>query len=67
MTRLVGKAIGINLQKSNSVLATSDGGQADVVVNQEGNWRTPSVVGFVNDVSRLVGPEVVDGELSEAR
>ena len=67
MTRLVGKAIGTNLQKSNSVLATSDGGQADVVLDQEGSWRTSSVVGFVNDVSRLVGPEVVDGELSKAR
>ena len=50
-----GKVIGIDLGTTNSVVAVLDGGQPDVIVNQEGARTTPSVVGFAKDGSRLVG------------
>jgi len=49
------KVIGIDLGTTNSVVAVMEGGEAVVVVNQEGGRTTPSVVGFAKDGERLVG------------
>jgi molecular chaperone DnaK len=49
------KVIGIDLGTTNSVVAVFDGGHAEVLVNQEGERLTPSVVAFAKDGSRLVG------------
>lgn len=50
-----GKIIGIDLGTTNSVVAIMEGGEAKVIVNQEGNRTTPSVVAFTKDGKRLVG------------
>jgi molecular chaperone DnaK len=50
-----GKVIGIDLGTTNSVVAVMEGGQAAVIVNQEGSRLTPSVVAFTKDGERLVG------------
>src|SRR6478752_7190776 len=50
-----GKVIGIDLGTTNSVVAVMEGGQPEVIVNQEGSRITPSVVGFSKDGERLVG------------
>src|SRR5262245_35258357 len=50
-----GKVIGIDLGTTNSVVAVMEGGQPEVIVNQEGSRLTPSVVGFAKDSERLVG------------
>ncbi len=49
------KVIGIDLGTTNSVVAVMEGGEAAVIVNQEGGRTTPSVVGFTKDGERLVG------------
>src|SRR4051812_37843968 len=50
-----GKVIGIDLGTTNSVVAVVEGGQPEVIVNQEGSRVTPSVVAFTKDGQRLVG------------
>jgi molecular chaperone DnaK len=49
------KVIGIDLGTTNSVVAVMEGGQAEVLVNQEGSRLTPSVVAFTKEGERLVG------------
>jgi molecular chaperone DnaK len=49
------KVIGIDLGTTNSVVAVMEGGQPAVIVNQEGNRTTPSVVAFTKEGERLVG------------
>src|SRR3954463_10555446 len=50
------KAVGIDLGTTNSVVAsTTEGGQAEVIPNAEGQRTTPSVVAFTEDGQRLVG------------
>src|SRR5512142_920373 len=49
------KVIGIDLGTTNSVVAVMEGGQATVIVNQEGSRLTPSVVAITKDGERLVG------------
>ena len=49
------KVIGIDLGTTNSVVAVMEGGEAAVIVNQEGGRTTPSVVGFAKEGERLVG------------
>ncbi|MFB9902310.1 molecular chaperone DnaK [Allokutzneria oryzae] len=49
------KAVGIDLGTTNSVIATTEGGQPTVVPNSEGARTTPSVVAFTEDGERLVG------------
>jgi molecular chaperone DnaK len=49
------KVIGIDLGTTNSVVAVMEGGEPAVIVNQEGNRTTPSVVGFTKEGERLVG------------
>ncbi len=50
-----GKIIGIDLGTTNSVVAVMEGGEPTVIVNQEGQRTTPSVVAFGKDGERLVG------------
>jgi molecular chaperone DnaK len=50
-----GKVIGIDLGTTNSVVAVIEGGQPEVIVNQEGGRTTPSVVALTKDAERLVG------------
>ncbi len=47
--------IGIDLGTTNSVVAVMEGGQPSVIVNQEGQRLTPSVVALSKDSERLVG------------
>src|SRR4026209_2106750 len=49
------RVIGIDLGTTNSVVAVIEGGEATIIVNQEGGRTTPSVVGFTKDGERLVG------------
>ena len=49
------KAVGIDLGTTNSVVAVMEGGSLTVIINNEGNRLTPSVVGFTKTGERLVG------------
>src|SRR5919197_1528910 len=49
------KAVGIDLGTTNSVVAVMEGGNPTVIINNEGNRVTPSVVGFTKTGERLVG------------
>ena len=51
----MGKAIGIDLGTTNSVVAVMEGGRPTVIINSEGNRLTPSVVAFTKAGERLVG------------
>ncbi|MCE5312315.1 MAG: molecular chaperone DnaK [Nitrospiraceae bacterium] len=51
----MGKAVGIDLGTTNSVVAVVVGGEPVVIPNQEGNRTTPSVVAFTEKGERLVG------------
>src|SRR6187455_3153725 len=51
----MGRAVGIDLGTTNSVIAAMDGDQPQVIPNAEGNRTTPSVVGFLENGERLVG------------
>jgi len=51
----MGKAIGIDLGTTNSVVAVVQGGEHVVIPNQEGNRTTPSIVAFTEKGERLVG------------
>jgi len=49
------KIIGIDLGTTNSVVAVMEGGEPEVLINEEGSRLTPSVVGFTKDDQVLVG------------
>src|SRR5262249_18348377 len=49
------KIIGIDLGTTNSVVAVMEGGEPNVIANEEGGRTTPSVVGFTKTGERLVG------------
>lgn len=49
------KAIGIDLGTTNSVVSVMEGGEAKVIINEEGSRITPSVVAFTKEGERLVG------------
>lgn len=49
------KVIGIDLGTTNSVVAVMERGEPKVIVNQEGDRTTPSVVAFTDTGERLVG------------
>jgi molecular chaperone DnaK len=49
------KIIGIDLGTTNSAVAVLEGGEPTVIVNQEGNRTTPSVVAFTEKGETLVG------------
>jgi hypothetical protein len=49
------RAVRIDLGTTNSVVAVIDGGKPTVVINNEGNRLTPSVVAFTPAGERLVG------------
>ncbi|MBF0327603.1 MAG: molecular chaperone DnaK [Nitrospirae bacterium] len=51
----MGKAIGIDLGTTNSVVAVVVGGEPVVIPNQEGTRTTPSVVAITDKGERLVG------------
>jgi len=51
----MGKAVGIDLGTTNSVVAVMEGGKPTVIANVEGGRTTPSVVGFSKTGERLVG------------
>ncbi|MCT2279579.1 MULTISPECIES: molecular chaperone DnaK [Micromonospora] len=51
----MGRAVGIDLGTTNSVVAVYEGGQPQVVANAEGSRTTPSVVAFTDTGERLVG------------
>jgi len=51
----MGRAVGIDLGTTNSVVATLEGGVPTVIVNSEGGRTTPSVVAFKKNGELLVG------------
>ena len=51
----MGKTIGIDLGTTNSVVAVMEGGEPNVIANEEGGRTTPSVVAFTKTGERLVG------------
>ncbi|SCK06480.1 molecular chaperone DnaK [Streptomyces sp. WMMB 322] len=51
----MGRAVGIDLGTTNSVIAYWEGGESTVVPNAEGTRTTPSVVAFTDTGERLVG------------
>ncbi|SQE00697.1 molecular chaperone, ATP-dependent [Parafrankia sp. Ea1.12] len=51
----MGKAVGIDLGTTNSVIAVVEGGQPTVIPNIEGSRTMPSVVAFTESGERLVG------------
>ncbi len=51
----MGKAVGIDLGTTNSVVSVIEGGEPTVIANAEGSRLTPSVVGFNKSGERLVG------------
>ena len=51
----MGRAVGIDLGTTNSVVAFMEGGQPTIIPNAEGDRTTPSVVAFTKDGERLVG------------
>ena len=53
----MGRAVGIDLGTTNSVVATLDGGDPSVIPNAEGHRTTPSVVAFSKGGEVLVGDQ----------
>ncbi len=51
----MGRAVGIDLGTTNSVVAILEGGEPTVIANAEGLRTTPSVVAFTKDGEVLVG------------
>jgi molecular chaperone DnaK len=49
------RIIGIDLGTTNSVVAIMEGGEAQVITNEEGSRTTPSVVAITDKGERLVG------------
>ena len=54
----MGKAVGIDLGTTNSVVAVLEGGEPTVIANAEGNRTTPSIVAFKSE-------DVLVGELAK--
>ena len=52
----MGRAVGIDLGTTNSVVSALEGGDATVIANSEGSRTTPSVVAFTKHGEVLVGP-----------
>ncbi len=51
----MGRAVGIDLGTTNSVVSVLEGGEATVIANAEGSRTTPSVVAFAKNGEVLVG------------
>ncbi|MCS4536011.1 molecular chaperone DnaK [Corynebacterium sp. HS2168-gen11] len=51
----MGRAVGIDLGTTNSVVAVLEGGEANVIANAEGSRTTPSVVAFAKNGEVIVG------------
>ncbi|GAA2951842.1 hypothetical protein GCM10011428_84500 [Streptomyces violaceus] len=51
----MGRAVGIDLGTTNSVVAVLEGGEPTVIANAEGARTTPSVVAFAKNGEVLVG------------
>jgi molecular chaperone DnaK len=53
--KIMSKIIGIDLGTTNSCVAVLEGGEPNVIINEEGARTTPSVVAFTKTGERLVG------------
>ena len=51
----MGRIIGIDLGTTNSVVSVMDQGEAKIILNQEGQRTTPSVVAYTKDGEIVVG------------
>jgi len=54
-TYIMGKIIGIDLGTTNSCVAVMEGNQPTVIINNEGQRTTPSVVAFTDGGERKIG------------
>ena len=52
---IMGKIIGIDLGTTNSCVAVMEGNQPTVIINNEGQRTTPSVVAFTDGGERKIG------------
>ena len=53
----MGRAVGIDLGTTNSVISTLEGGEPKIISNAEGHRTTPSVVAFAKNGEVLVGDQ----------
>jgi molecular chaperone DnaK len=53
----MGRAVGIDLGTTNSVISTLEGGEPKIISNAEGHRTTPSVVAFAKNGDVLVGDQ----------
>ncbi|MFV1962104.1 MAG: molecular chaperone DnaK, partial [Acidimicrobiia bacterium] len=53
----MGRAVGIDLGTTNSVISVLEGGEPKVIANAEGNRTTPSIVAFAKNGDVLVGDQ----------
>jgi len=51
----MGKILGIDLGTTNSAFAVTEGGEPEILENEEGNRTTPSIVAISKNGERLVG------------
>ena len=53
--QVMGKIIGIDLGTTNSCVAVMEGNEPTVIINNEGQRTTPSVVAFTDGGERKIG------------
>ena len=63
----MGKILGIDLGTTNSCMAIMEGNEPVVILNNEGQLTTPSVVAFTSKNERKVGDETIWEEIDSVK